>query len=496
MRLQKLGFFSILLLSLSLTGCGSENLDPIDSGSAVGDNNTGDGTDSGTGGSTDGNGETIYTATVNTQPRVIQRGQTITLNYPLDGTPTSALTYDLVIGGSAVIGESGDYTISSTSAIIFAAGSNIASLTISTIKKDDVYDARSLSLKITAPNGNVATQQFLISGNVYLNDSGMTAYSDTTDFALTSQAGGDFSLQDAAYGLDVIINSGATANNGGDSQDTSSQFYKNSRDVNINDPEYKGKAGFRFVKIADNGMPLPANNSNHSCVKDEVTGLTWQVKSTYNALSNVEPDSSLPAKYEMTDKQRYQASNFSYPWKASALSGVGPGWQNGIDNNGAFISEDNLLANSHCGYNSGFTGRDFELYCSTGSYANETNFLKICGKTNWVVPTVEQLRSIINYQKVVDYSDIGENKHALDSPFFDCSSKDCVIEKNGQDPLYWTSSSVKGAEGLAWCINLQSGHVQTCNKRESHKVLVVSSNVPAEFFNPSSDNSTEASEEE
>ncbi len=65
MRLQKLGFFSILLLSLSLTGCGSDNLNPIDSGSAVGDSDTG--------GSTDSNGDTLYTATFDIIPRVIQR---------------------------------------------------------------------------------------------------------------------------------------------------------------------------------------------------------------------------------------------------------------------------------------------------------------------------------------------------------------------------------------------------------------------------------------
>jgi hypothetical protein len=492
MRLQKLGFFSILLLSLSLTGCGSENLDPIDSGSAVGDNDT----DSGTGGSTDSstdgdvdeneNADIVYTATGNLSPKIIQRGQTFTFNYYLDKIPVAAtVVYDIDIVGTAIQGANEDYTISNASALTFAKGSTTTSLTITTYQKDDVYDARTLSLTFTGNTGEPATLNLLISGNVYLNDTGITTYSDGSSFDIQTQTNDKYKQQDAAYGLDIIINSTATEPDVGDSKDDTKQLYKNAFDVNPSDSEYKGKAGFRFIKIHDNGMALPANNTNHSCVRDEVTGLTWQIKSTYNELSNAEPDPSLPTKYEMADKQRYQASNFSYPWKASALSGVGPGWQNGLVDNGAFIPEDNLLANSRCGYNSGFTGRDFELHCSSGSYANETNFLKICGQSNWIVPTVEQLRSIINYEKVTDYSDLAANKHGLDETFFDCTSGDCVIANNSpQEPLYWTSSSVKGAEGLAWCINLQSGHVQTCNKRDSHKVLVVSSNVPTELFTP------------
>ncbi|SQD79811.1 Lcl C-terminal domain-containing protein [Moritella yayanosii] len=484
MHLKKLSFLAVLLLSLGLTGCGSDNLDTVSSDNSDGSGDTSDNM-------SDNSDDTIYTASGNFTPKIIQRGQTFTFNYYLDKTPDAAVIYDIDIVGTAIQGTSEDYTISNASTLTFAKGSTTTNLTITTYQKEDVYDARTLSLTFTGNTGEPATINLLISGNVYLNDTGITHYSDGSSFDIQTQTNDKYKQQDAAYGLDIIINSAATEPDTGDSKDDTKQLYKNAFDVNPSDSEYKGKAGFRFVKMHDNGMALSASSTNHSCVKDEVTGLIWQVKSTYNTLSNVELDPTLPANYQMADARRYQASNFSYPWKASALSGVGPGWQNGRVNNGAFIPEDNLLANRNCGYNSGFTGRDFDLYCSSGSYANETNFLKICGQSNWVVPTVEQLRSIINYEKVTDYADLVANKHGLDETFFDCPPGDCVIANNSlQDPLYWTSSSVKGAEGLAWCINLENGAVQTCNKREYHKVLVVSSNVPAEFFNPNSDNST------
>lgn len=492
MRLKKLSFLAILLLSLGLTGCGSDNLDAVSSSSS--DSSSSDDTSDG---DTSDTSSDVYTATFDPQPRIIQRGQSVTLNYPLDKTTPAVLNFSFAITGTAVMGSDADYSLSNTSVLTFAAGSNSAALTITTYVKEDVYDARTLTLTFTDSNGDEFSQPFLISGNVYLNDTGMTHYSDTSNFALSSQASGNFALQDAAYGLDVIINSNAIANNGGDNPDTSSQFYKNSRDIDNADPEYKGEAGFRFVKIANNGMPVTASSSSYSCVNDQITGLTWQVKSATNTLTNNEADPGLPAKYSMDVEAAYNAANFSYPWEASALSGVGPGWHYGSPNNdgNSFTTSTDPLgfANSECGYSRAYGDRDFDLYCASGSYANETNFLKVCGKSNWVVPSVEQLRSIINYQQVSDYSTIASDKHALDSTFFDCATENCVINNDGGDAeIYWTSSSVKGSEGLAWCINLQSGNVQTCNKQEHHKVLVVSSNVPSEFFNSSADDSNDA----
>ncbi|MDX2321197.1 MAG: DUF1566 domain-containing protein [Moritella sp.] len=502
MHLKKLSFLTIFLLPLGLTGCGSDNLETLSNGSS---DNSGSNTDNSNAGSDDNNSESsesstddnTYTATFDITPRVIQRGQTFTLNYPLDKPTPSALNYNFTITGTAVIGASEDYSMSNSSVLSFAAGSSNATLVITTYAKDDAYDARTLTLTFADSSGDEFSQPFLITGNVYLNDTGITDYSDGNDFNLGTQPGSALALQDAAYGLDVIINPSATLNAGGDTQDPSSRFYKNSRDVDTASQEYKGKAGFRFVKVADNGMPVTASSSSYSCVKDQVTGLLWQVKSTTNILTNSETDPELPAKYQMAQERRYNAANFSYPWEVSALSGAGPGWHNGSSNNNNDSFTTNTdptgFANGICGYNSGYGDREFDLYCASGSYANETNFLKVCGKSNWVVPTVEQLRSIMNYEQVSDYSTIATDKHALDKTFFDCATEDCVINNNGENgSTYWTSSSVKDSEGLAWCVNLESGTVQTCNKQEYHKVLVVSSNVPSEFFNPVADDSNEA----
>lgn len=485
MHLKKLSFLAVFLLSFGLTGCGSDNLDTIGNGDSS--NNE----DSSGGDNTDGNN--VYTATFDTIPRIIQRGQTFTLNYPLDKIPSSAVNFSLAITGTAVIGTTADYTISNSSVLTFAAGSNTASLTITTFQKQDVYDASTLNLTFTDSNGDQFTQPLLISGNVYLNDSGVTDYSDASNFSLSAQPGSALALQDAAYGLDVIINPTALANAGGDTQDPSSQFYKNSRDIDNNDTEYKGRASFRFVKIGNDGMARTTNSKNYSCVKDEVTGLTWQVKGPNNLLTNQEVDPLLPGRYLMQDNTNYNAANFVYAWWPSKLGTTGRGWRYTLnDSTLDTATDDSDYANAACGYLKDVSGRENELFCSSGAYADEVNFLGVCGQTNWIVPSVEQLRSIIDYSKVTDYSILTlATDHALDSDFFDCSGNDCVVS-NDNNPVYWTSSQVKEAVSLAWCINMQTGNVKTCNKNEPRKVILVSSNIPAEFFTQAADDSAES----
>lgn len=46
-----------------------------------------------------------------------------------------------------------------------------------------------------------------------------------------------------------------------------------------------GKLGFRYAKLAQDGSELPASAGTWACIKDQVTGLVWEVKSSANANS-------------------------------------------------------------------------------------------------------------------------------------------------------------------------------------------------------------------
>ena len=226
MHLKKLSFLAILLLSLGLTGCGSDNLDTVSSDNSDSTGDTSDNTSDSSGdnsddSSGDSSGDTTYTASGDFTPKIIQLGQTFTFNYYLDKTADADVIYDIDIVGTAT---SEDYTISNASTLTFAKGSTTTSLTITTYQKDDVYDARTLSLTFTGNTGEPATINLLISGNVYLNDTGITNYSDGSSFDIQTQANDKYMQQDAAYGLDIIINSAATEPDTGDSKDDSKQL--------------------------------------------------------------------------------------------------------------------------------------------------------------------------------------------------------------------------------------------------------------------------------
>ncbi|HHL32168.1 MAG TPA: DUF1566 domain-containing protein [Oceanospirillales bacterium] len=120
-----------------------------------------------------------------------------------------------------------------------------------------------------------------------------------------------------------------------------------------------GHAGFDFTKLDINGNPLANGSTSHSCVKDNLTGLVWEVKSLTAGVHN---------------------NNNSYQW--GGLTAIGLGQQNA---QGIYYqpSWNPLLQNS-----------------------NNNNY---CGRNNWRVPTLSELTSIAN---------LDSEDPAIDSSFF------------------------------------------------------------------------------
>lgn len=87
-----------------------------------------------------------------------------------------------------------------------------------------------------------------------LNDTGITQCADGATNGLTCPVT-DYPDQDAQYG----------------------------RDFEVND-DSDGHAGFSFTKLDEKGNELLANATNWSCVKDNVTGLIWEVKQGGNGM--------------------------------------------------------------------------------------------------------------------------------------------------------------------------------------------------------------------
>ena len=117
-----------------------------------------------------------------------------------------------------------------------------------------------------------------------------------------------------------------------------------------------GPAGFDFTKLDSTGQPLADDAPSWDCVRDNVTGLVWEVKTDDNGLRD---------------------KDWTYTWynPDSATNGGNAG-STGSNTCGGFLSNQ----------------------CNTLAYAAAVNALtpKLCGFSDWRMPTREELRTIVN----------------------------------------------------------------------------------------------------
>ncbi len=198
------------------------------------------------------------------------------------------------------------------------------------------------------------------------------------------------------------------------------------RDADIyTNEDSDGYKGFSFTKLSATGSSLPATASEWSCVKDNVMGLTWEVKTDDGTLH---------------DKD----DTFTWYETDSRLGNGGlPGYQ--------LASEyDTSYANNTCG---GYTAGNTSSYCNTKAYLSRVNSAGLCGVKNWRLPTREELESIVSYGL----------SPRVDSNFFPYTlSSD-----------YWTSSAYAYLNRSIWVINFSYGGGSPHEKQNTHAVRLV-----------------------
>ena len=123
-----------------------------------------------------------------------------------------------------------------------------------------------------------------------------------------------------------------------------------------------GEDGFSFLKVGDSGEPLPVSTTiPHACVKDNVTGLMWEVKT---------PSGS----------GGLHDGNNTYTWYDTnpSTNGGAPGEANG--------------------------GTCSNSMCDTQSFVAAVNSAGLCGYNDWRMPTVTELQGLLNYNNCLLYT--------------------------------------------------------------------------------------------
>ena len=164
-----------------------------------------------------------------------------------------------------------------------------------------------------------------------------------------------------------------------------------------------GTKGFDFTKIANNGSALAAGAAlgaaatDWACTRDNVTGLTWEVKTTSGLRSNAN----------------------TYTWYSTDTASNG-GTQ-GTANGGT------------C------TGSN----CDTQSYVAAVNAAGLCGATTgWRMPNIRELRSLVDFS--VPANGVAPT---IDAAYF----------PNTQINVFWTANNYSSSPAYAWSVTFYTG---------------------------------------
>jgi hypothetical protein len=177
-----------------------------------------------------------------------------------------------------------------------------------------------------------------------------------------------------------------------------------------------GAAGFDFTALNAQGLPTAPSPgpTPHACVRDNVTGLIWEVKTADGGLHDMK---------------------WKYSWYDSVHNyGDNPGTASG----GACKT----------------TGR-----CDTEKYVADVNAIALCGYTDWRMPAAMELQGIEHF---------GRASPAIDSTYFPNT-----LPEGGLFVSYWSGSSSAVSSNSAWYLDFGNSQSFSLSRSAGFSVRLV-----------------------
>ena len=164
-----------------------------------------------------------------------------------------------------------------------------------------------------------------------------------------------------------------------------------------------------FVKIANSGQPVDAKADRWDCVEDKSSRLTWEVKKNDGGIRD---------------------KDYSYSW-LRVIKGENKGASNGGRCKGG-------------------------IKCDTYSYVRAMNEQKLCGYTDWRLPTREEMETLVDYNTT-------EKDATINMTYF----------PEAVPSWYWTASENPQRENFAWYVLFHNGvALNDLKERPKHIRLV------------------------
>ncbi|MFK5913019.1 MAG: DUF1566 domain-containing protein [Woeseiaceae bacterium] len=376
---------------------------------------------SGGGGSTANTAPTISAVSItDSNNGNVEFGDTLTATYTyndLDGDAEGTTTFVWLRNDIAISGQTG-----TTYSVLITDAADTITVEVSPVALNGILNGTTIS------STAISVEDF----SNKLNDTGITTCGD---YAYTD-AGTSYDVTGSGtHNNDLDCSIQATVptqtSDGSEVPGTGGDIIRAGQDVlygedATNNDDSDGRAGFSFTKLDANGVALTnqtvawnaagseATFDQWSCVQDNVTGLIWEVKTTSGLRTNT----------------------YTYTWYNS--TGINDGGEHGIGDTGVGTTTGYETGGAAVGSdNCSDTAR-----CDTEKFVEDVNTVGLCGATDWRLPGVHELLSIVDLSVINPAVDSNYFPNTMSSTHWSSTSASSNVASSGIEGAWYVDFSV------------------------------------------------------